>query len=144
MEFCVECCLSSCKEYLNYCFQDCKNGVCEKCEELLNICKSNCVEVPSESVSFFYKCLEENGCGEYPFFDKDCVERKKKEIKACYLDFCSPLNKQKCIEDVEKLNKNLFISLELNKKKERKRKKGNFFPIFFIILLLLIFFFLLK
>lgn len=161
MDFCVDCCLSSCKEHIVYCFQTCQknyeNNIDEhrrcnsECNELSDACQSNCTEVPSDSLSYMHKCITENGCGDYPFFRKDCLEQKKEDIFSCYSDFCSPLNKEKCIENADILYKHFLQSplKDINKKYEIRQEEGEkkiknqrsknfFFLVIFLVILIVI------
>lgn len=151
MEFCVDGCLSSCKENIVYCFQTCKKNYGDnieerrqcnsQCSELSDVCQSNCTEIPSDSLYYMNNCINENGCGDYPFFKKDCLEEKKGDIFSCYSQFCSPLNKQKCIKNADILYKQLTtspIDYEIMEKNKSKKEEGNVFMFLLFLMLVLV------
>lgn len=156
MQFCVDCCLSSCKEHIVYCFQTCKKNYGDnieehkrcnsQCSELSDTCQSNCTEIPSDSLYYMNNCINENGCGDYPLFRKDCLEQKKEDIFSCYSQFCSPLNKQKCIENADILYRQLTTSplkdidkeYEIKENKLSKKERGGNVFIFLLFLILVL------
>lgn len=146
----MDSCIDLCSDHIIYCFEKCKNEYQPmsqdysrciiQCNELLGICNDNCLEVPSDSLLYMYKCISENGCGSYPSFDEKCLVDNKKKIASCYSDFCSMLNKEKCIEDSDVLIKKLLYKpiekVIQNDTKKAKQKPTNMFIIFLVIIFL--------
>lgn len=97
----LQCCLDSCKDRINYCFDTCsqvygadkyaKKNCFDRCDDLIKNCENGCLENRFGGLKIISDCAEENKCGKYPLFRSECLREKKNDIIAC----CS----RKCVTD---------------------------------------------
>lgn len=94
----INCCMESCKDHIEYCFNQCgqkygPNGTesdfwhntrCNKqCDELIDNCESGCMEIYSDGLKIISKCAKEKNCGNFPLFSPECLHKNKDDIINC-------------------------------------------------------------
>lgn len=99
----INCCMESCINPINYCFNQCgqkygingqspnfwENTRCHKqCKELIDNCQSGCMEINSTGLTIIRDCAKQSGCGEYPFLTSECLENNRDNIVTCYNKSC--------------------------------------------------------
>lgn len=81
----IKCCLQNCREHIKYCYDNKRDN----CDNLVESCKDGCYQISSEGLKVICDCAEQNGCGNYPNYDYDCVLSKRENIQECCQKKCS-------------------------------------------------------
>lgn len=109
----MACCLTSCRPEIRQCLDTCMDMYgpqgqtpdselyiyCRNnCARILLACKNSCglIDPKWGNESPVVQCIEDKGCGEFPIFDRKCIENNGDYIKSCCESRCVPSSTMNC------------------------------------------------
>ena len=93
----LKCCLDSCEKRKKNCQEKCVGNNCNIiCKTISTACIDNCLEYSPESLNTVKTCAENNSCGEYPPYSRDCMIDKKNAIIDCCKKSCISTENDDC------------------------------------------------
>jgi hypothetical protein len=136
------CCMDSCSSQIDTCISSCSSSRCVKrCKDIAKSCRTTCaLSVDSwgrnKPIS---KCFSRFGCGEYPNFDRECVEKNAHLVEDCCRREC-PTFSHDCVPScIDELSRFLSEPL-IFRKKEFEVESFPWFFLFVISVLVVSFF----